>query len=123
MIQKETQTRPSIKLVGFKMFTNLYKDGSIYFNIPQSGKLTLLKCLIFGFLTFISSLTNAQSTWTKIYETVTPSRDASGNIVYTSGFGKTGGAASSFSGCFNRVRYRMENNVAGNLRIHVLQEP
>ena len=59
---------------------------------------------------------NAQCVETKIYETVNPSRDGSGSIVYVTGFGKTGGAASAFTGSFNRVKYRMENNVAGVLR-------
>ncbi|MFN5544893.1 MAG: tandem-95 repeat protein [Bacteroidota bacterium] len=54
--------------------------------------------------------------WTKLYETTNPSRDGSGSIVYVPGFGKTGGAASSFTGGFNRVRYRLENNISGTLR-------
>ncbi|MFN6358267.1 MAG: Ig-like domain-containing protein [Bacteroidota bacterium] len=54
--------------------------------------------------------------WTKLYETTNPSRDGSGSIVYVPGFGKTGGAASSFTSGFNRVRYRLENNISGTLR-------
>ena len=68
------------------------------------------------FAFFGSQKTNAQCVETKIYETVNPSRDGSGSIVYVSGFGKTGGAASAFTGSFNRVKYRMENNVGGVLR-------
>ncbi|MFN5884127.1 MAG: FG-GAP-like repeat-containing protein, partial [Bacteroidota bacterium] len=59
---------------------------------------------------------NAGTNWTKLYETTNPSRDGSGSIVYLPGFGKTGGAASSFSSSINRVRVRMENNVGGVLR-------
>jgi hypothetical protein len=43
--------------------------------------------------------------WTKIYETVTPFR-TSGLITYTSGFGLSGGAASTNSAtAFSRIRY------------------
>jgi gliding motility-associated-like protein len=63
------------------------------------------------------STVNVNSTnWTKIYETTNPSRDGLGEIVYAAGFGKTGGAASSYNANFNRIRYRLENNVAGTLR-------
>jgi hypothetical protein len=60
----------------------------------------------------------SQSNWTKIYETITPRRNSStnGQIVYVTGFGKTGGAASSYSGTFDRVKIRMELNISGTLR-------
>jgi gliding motility-associated-like protein len=64
----------------------------------------------------VSTVDVNATNWTKIYETTNPSRDGSGEIVYTAGFGKTGGAASSYNGNFNRIRYRLENNVAGTLR-------
>jgi hypothetical protein len=54
--------------------------------------------------------------WNKIYETTNPSRDSLGSIVYVPGFGKTGGAASSYTSGFSRIKYRMENNVGGTLR-------
>lgn len=54
--------------------------------------------------------------WTKIYETTTPNRNASGAIVYTTGFGTTGGAASSYTGGISRVKYRFENDISGTSR-------
>lgn len=59
---------------------------------------------------------NASPTWTKIYETVTPSRtnnSSTSEITYTSGFGKTGGAASSFVAAgttWDLIKIRMEMN-------------
>ena len=64
----------------------------------------------------VSTVDVNATNWTKIYETTNPSRDASGEMVYTAGFGKTGGAASSYNGNFSRIKYRLENNVAGTLR-------
>lgn len=64
---------------------------------------------------------NAAPTWTKIYETTTPSRNnntATSEMTYTSGFGKTGGAASSFIAAgtsWNLIKIRMEmNRIANN---------
>ena len=57
---------------------------------------------------------NATPTWTKIYETITPSRtnnSATSEMTYTSGFGKTGGAASSFvaaGSSWDLIKIRME---------------
>jgi hypothetical protein len=64
----------------------------------------------FLFITLIiatSSVSYSQSNWTKIYETTNPRRNSptNGEIVYVSGFGKTGGAASSYSGTFAIVRH------------------
>ena len=64
----------------------------------------------------VSTVDVNATNWTKIYETTNPSRNASGEMVYTAGFGKTGGAASSHNGNFSRIKYRLENNVAGTLR-------
>jgi hypothetical protein len=58
--------------------------------------------------------TQATPTWTKIYETVTSSRtnnSATSEMTYTSGFGKTGGAASSFvtaGTSWDQIKIRME---------------
>ena len=49
--------------------------------------------------------------WTKIYETTNSRRSDAGTtsyMSYSSGFGKTGGAASSFSGSWDRIKIRME---------------
>jgi hypothetical protein len=58
----------------------------------------------------------ASPTWTKIYETTTPSRNnnsATSEMTYTAGFGKTGGAASSFIAAgtsWDLIKIRMEMN-------------
>jgi len=64
--------------------------------------------------------------FTKLYETVTPSRGANGAIIYTSGFGTgaTDAAAvfAAYGKAIDRIRYRMElivprpASVAGTLR-------
>ena len=63
----------------------------------------------------------AEPTWTKIYETVTSYRNNStstSEMTYTSGFGKTGGAASSFVSAgtsWDRIKIRMElNNITAS---------
>jgi len=64
---------------------------------------------------------NAAPTWTKIYETTTPSRNnnsTTSEMTYTAGFGKTGGAASSFIAAgtsWDLIKIRMEiNRIANN---------
>jgi len=62
----------------------------------------------------------ATPTWTKIYETVTPNTsNASGTatMTYVSGFGKTGGAASTFIAAgtsWDSVKIRMEMTLVSN---------
>ena len=53
--------------------------------------------------------------WTKIYGTTAMNRDASGNIVYESGFGLGAGSASNTHSAanFSRVRYRMDATISG----------
>jgi hypothetical protein len=76
-------------------------------------KLLVLVCLL-SFLLMAPPTANATPTWTKIYETVTPSRtnnSATSEMTYTSGFGKTGGAASSFvtaGTSWDLIKIRME---------------
>ena len=79
-----------------------------------------------GFLMFfVFSCLNAPPaqatpTWTKIYETVTPNTsNASGTatMTYVSGFGKTGGAASTFIAAgtsWDSVKIRMEMTLVSN---------
>ena len=51
--------------------------------------------------------------WTKIYGTITPTRDGSGNITYESGYGiAAGNAYSTASSTFSRVRYRLGTTVS-----------
>jgi hypothetical protein len=63
---------------------------------------------------------NAEPTWTKIYETVAPSRNnasSSSEITYVSGFGKTGGAASAFIAAgtsWDYIKIRMEMTRVSN---------
>jgi len=63
---------------------------------------------------------NAEPSWTKIYETVTPSRNnasTSSEITYVSGFGKTGGAASAFIAAgtsWDYIKIRMEMTQVSN---------
>lgn len=81
-------------------------------------KINRINFLLSIFLFYLNFSVLSQSNWTKIYETTNPSRHSTtnGEIIYTSGFGKTGGAASSFSGSYDRVKIRMENNISGTLR-------
>jgi len=56
-------------------------------------------------------------TWTKIYETTTSHRNdasATSSMIYTSGYGKSGGAASTFSGSWDRIKIRMEMTLNSN---------
>ncbi len=51
-----------------------------------------------------------------LYETTTSARDASGNIIYTEGYGIGGSdAASAFASSISRITYRMEVNYNGTL--------
>ena len=62
----------------------------------------------------------ASTTWTKIYETITPNTsNASGTatMTYVSGFGKTGGAASAFIAAgtsWDLIKIRMEMTLGSN---------
>ena len=62
----------------------------------------------------------ANTTWTKIYETTTPYRTGSGAgayMTYTSGFGKTGGAADAFVAAgtaWDLIKIRMEMTLNSN---------
>ena len=62
----------------------------------------------------------ANTTWTKIYETITPYRDATGagaKMTYETGFGKTGGAASAFVAAgtaWDLIKIRMEMTLKSN---------
>ncbi len=52
--------------------------------------------------------------WTKIYGTTSQTRDASGNVVYETGFGLGGSdAAATASSSFSRIRYRMSTTISG----------
>lgn len=81
-------------------------------------KINLFRNLLFCLLFFVNSYGYSQVSWTKIYETVNPSRHSltNGEIIYVAGFGKIGGAAAAFTGTFDRVKIRMECTVAGTLR-------
>jgi hypothetical protein len=78
------------------------------------GKQLLVLVCLLSFLLMAPPTANATPTWTKIYETVTPSRtnnSATSEMTYTSGFGKTGGAASSFvtaGTSWDKIKIRME---------------
>jgi len=67
-----------------------------------------------------SPAAKAEPTWTKIYETITPYRTGSGAgsyMTYTSGFGKTGGAASAFVAAgtaWDLIKIRMEMTLNSN---------
>jgi hypothetical protein len=84
--------------------------GSQYFYVVVTGACSQ------SVTSTVSTVVVNATNWTKIYETTNPSRDGSGEIVYASGFGKTGGVASTHNGAFNRIKYRLQNNVAGTLR-------
>jgi len=78
--------------------------------------------LVFVFPILLAPLPNANAnpTWTKIYETTTPNRNntsATSEMTYTAGFGKTGGAASSFIAAgtsWDLIKIRMEMNRISN---------
>ena len=83
----------------------------------QVKRLTRLTLALFllGFFTELNTApVQATPTWTKIYETITPNRNnnsSTSEMTYTSGFGKTGGAASSFIAAgtpWDLIRIRME---------------
>ena len=83
----------------------------------QSKRLTRFILPIFSLVIFTelsAAPVQATPTWTKIYETVTSSRtnnSATSEMTYTSGFGKTGGAASSFvtaGTSWDKIKIRME---------------
>jgi len=80
------------------------------------GKQFLVLIFALPILTYSLPSANASTTWTKIYETTTSSRNnnsATSEMTYTPGFGKTGGAASSFISAgtsWNLVKIRMEMN-------------
>jgi hypothetical protein len=83
----------------------------------QSKRLTRFILPLFSLAIFTDLSTapvQATPTWTKIYETVTSSRtnnSATSEMTYTSGFGKTGGAASSFvtaATSWDQIKIRME---------------
>ncbi len=79
----------------------------------------LVRRYFLGLLVFLSLNSSfAQTNWTKIYETINPVRNSSSNgeIQYVAGFGKTGGAASAFTGSFDRVKIRLECNVSNTFR-------
>ena len=70
--------------------------------------------LLFVFSCLSAPPAQATPTWTKIYETLLPNRNnnsASSSMTYTSGFGKTGGAASTFIAAgtsWDLIKIRME---------------
>jgi hypothetical protein len=83
----------------------------------QAKRLTRFTLALFLLVIFTDLSTapvQASPTWTKIYETVTSSRtnnSATSEMTYTSGFGKTGGAASSFvtaGTSWDLIKIRME---------------
>ena len=62
----------------------------------------------------------AEPLWTKIYETITPYRNATGAgaaMTYVNGFGKTGGAADAFVAAgtaWDLIKIRMEMTLKSN---------
>jgi hypothetical protein len=85
------------------------------------GKQLVVLVLALPFMFMPLPNANATTTWTKIYETTTSSRNnnsATSEMTYTAGFGKTGGAASSFIAAgtsWDLVKIRMEmNRIADN---------
>jgi hypothetical protein len=78
------------------------------------GKQLLVLVCLLSFLLMAPPTVNANPTWTKIYETITPNRNnnsSTSEMTYTSGFGKTGGAASSFitaGTTWDLIKIRME---------------
>jgi uncharacterized repeat protein (TIGR02543 family) len=73
-----------------------------------------------GFKTGNGQVIITYQQWTLVYQTTTPVRNGSGEIVYTAGYGKAANdvAANLISSGqnFTRVRYRMEVNYSGTLR-------
>ena len=78
------------------------------------GKKLMILILVMALNLMWPPNANATPTWTKIYETITPRRtnnSATSEMTYTSGFGKTGGAASSFvaaGSSWDLIKIRME---------------
>jgi len=74
---------------------------------------------------FSTPAAKANPTWTKIYETITSTRNdgsASSSMTYVSGFGKAGGAASAFVAAgtsWDLIKIRMEmTRVANNTKYY-----
>ena len=78
------------------------------------GKKLMILILVMALNLMWPPNANATPTWTRIYETITPRRtnnSATSEMTYTSGFGKTGGAASSFvaaGSSWDLIKIRME---------------
>jgi hypothetical protein len=76
--------------------------------------------MLFVFSCLNAPPAQATPTWTKIYETVTPNTSNSSGtatMTYVSGFGKTGGAASTFIAAgtsWDSVKIRMEMTLVSN---------
>jgi hypothetical protein len=88
--------------------------------IHRGVRLLLPICLILGFSNLAAPTAQAAPNWTKIYETVTPntsSASGTATMAYVSGFGKTGGAASSFIAAgtsWDLIKIRMEMTLVSN---------
>jgi len=84
------------------------------------GRIVLALTALVPMLIVNPPIAKANTTWTKIYETTTPYRTGSGAgayMTYTSGFGKTGGAADAFVAAgtaWDLIKIRMEMTLKSN---------
>ena len=80
----------------------------------HQNQVSLGSLILFAFSTLSATPAQATPTWTKIYETTSSTRNnnsSSSSMTYTSGFGKSGGAASTFIAAgtaWDSVKIRME---------------
>jgi len=98
-----------------------YNFNVLGIKVKWIARLCLTICAILFFEIQGSPVVHADPTWTKIYETTTPNRtnnSATSEMTYTSGYGKTGGAASAFIAAgtsWDLIKMRMElTRVADN---------
>ena len=88
--------------------------------VTFKAKLLVTVCLIVGLQDFAPPAAQAAPIWTKIYETTTSTRNnnsATSSMTYVSGYGKTGGAASSFIAAgtsWDLIKIRMEMTRGSN---------
>ena len=80
-------------------------------------KLTALAVVVATFATCLVASPSANaSTWTLIYQTTSPQRDANENIIYSTGYESNGAAQTAAAGqSFTQVRWRMEMTIGGTL--------
>lgn len=112
----QPKTSVSDRLTNLQVNYLSYNLNVLRSKCTKSARLALSACTLLGITILSAPPVQAEPTWTKIYETTTPNRNnnsATSEITYTAGFGKSGGAASSFISAgtsWDLIKIRMELN-------------